>query len=366
LSTESNLATMLNKLLQILILACFVLFSSCLNKKDYDVGLVCEINNTGDYVIKWEIFPAIKGNVKIYRSDHPDNFANKEVELELPVQNGIAIMKKGDFSRSYFKLVFGKDLHTITSNRIMKTENILNFREIGGYYNQHGQQVKWGKLYRSGFLNDIGQSDLALLDALHIKTVVDLRTDEEIATVPATFFMEHTYRIPLTGIEILPFVEKVIKGQMKKGDALVFQQDLHAALVKHNTDKFKRYFEILADSSNYPIMVYCTLGKMRTGIVMFLTLTALDVDIEQIYRDYMLSNDCMDFSKMVNKADRLSHEVQEALTVLLAPQKEAIEYTRKYIEKEYGSLDDYFEKELQLTAPKREKLKELLLYPPNY
>ena len=357
---------MLNKFLPILLSVCFILFSSCLKKEDYDIGVVCEMNNAEDYVVKWEVFPAINGNVKIYRSDDPNNFADEEVEMELPVQDGIAIMKKGDFVRSYFKLVFGKKLYTTTSNRIIKTENILNFREMGGYHNRYGQQVKWGKLYRSGFLTNASRSDIALLKALHIKTAIDLRTDEEITSAPSAFFIDQTYRIPLKCIEAQSCIEKVIKGQMKRGDALLFQQDLHAALVKNNTSNFKRYFEILADSSSYPVIVYCTLGKKRTGIIMFLTLAVLEVDIEQIYQDYMLSNSYINFSKIINKADTLSSEIQEALTVLLAPQRDAIEYTRKYIEKEYGSLNNYFEKELQLTVKKREKLKELLLYPPNY
>jgi len=356
----------LNKLSLILILACFVLFSSCSRKDEHDLDVVCEMNDDGDYVIKWEIFPPINGNVKIYRSDNPDNFVNKEVESELPVQDGMAIMKKGDFVRSYFKLVFGKKLHTVISDRAIKTENILNFREVGGYYNRYGHQIKWGKLYRSGLLTNASKSDIALLKALHIKTAVDLRTDEEIASIPSAFFTEQTYRIPLKGVEPQAYIGKVISGQMKKGDALVFQQDMYVALVKNNTNNFKRYFEILADSSNYPIVVYCTLGKKSAGIIMFLTLAALDVDAEQNYQDYMLSNSYMNFNKIVNKADMLSPEVQETLTTLLAPQREAIEYTRKYIEKEYGSFNNYFEKELQLTALKRVKLRELLLYPKNY
>ncbi len=349
----------------LILLGCFILFSSCSKKVDYDIDVVCEVNNAGDNIIKWEIFPAMTGNVKIYRSDNPDNFAEKEVELELPIQDGIAVIKKGDFTRSYFKLVFGKKLCAITSNRVIKTENILNFRDVGGYYNKDGQQVRWGKLYRSGFITKASPNDIALLKALNIKTTIDMRTDEEIASMPSDFLMEQTYRIPLTGIDLVALVEKVLRGQMKKGDALIFQQDLHVALIKNNTENFKRYFEILADSSNYPLVVYCSLGKVRTGMVMALTLAALDLEPEQIHQDYILSNAYIDFNGIVNNADELSPEMQEALTVLLAPQREVIECIYKNIKKEYGSISNYFKKELQQTASQREKLKELLLYPPK-
>ncbi len=353
---------MLNRFLLISVAVYFVSFSSCTKKEDYDASVLCETNTAGDYVIKWEVFPAINENVRIYRSDDPDDFFNKAIELEVPAQNGVAVLKKGEFARSYFKLVFGKKLEVITSNRAIKTESILNFRGMGGYHNRYKQQVKWGKLYRSGSLSNASESDIALLKDLHIKTAVDLRTDEEIASSHPVSFIKNTYRLPLRGIDSRSFTEKVLDGHMKKGDALIFQQDLHVALVKNNTDNFKRYFEILGDSSNYPVVVYCTLGKERAGIIMALTLAALDVDSEQIHQDYMLSNSYMNFSKMVNKADTLSPEIQEALTALLASQREAIEYARKYIVTEYSSMDEYFEKKLQISPEKRKKLKELLLY----
>ena len=356
---------MLNRFLLVL-LACFALFSSCSKKKVCDIDVVCETNNAGDYVIKWEIFPVIEGNVKIYRSDNPDDFVGKAVELELPIQEGVAVLQKGDFARNYFKLVFEKKMWAITSTQIIKTENILNFREIGGYRNRHEQQIKWGKLYRSGLITNAYPSDISLLKALHIKTAIDLRTDEEVSLVPSAPFIGQTYRIPIKGIEPVSLAEKVIRGEMKKGDALIFQQDLHIALVKNSTEKFKRYFEILADSSNYPIVVYCTLGKTRTGAVIALTLAALDLDMEQICQDYLLSNACINFKNIVSNADMLSPDIQEALTVLLAPRREIVESVYHYILREHGSFDNYFKTELQLSTAQREKLKELLLYPSRY
>ncbi|MCL2649655.1 MAG: tyrosine-protein phosphatase [Candidatus Azobacteroides sp.] len=339
----------------------FVLLSSC-KKEEYDITVVCEEDQLRNYVVKWETFPVMNGTVKIYRSDNPDNFSNKLVELELPIQDGIAVMKKNNSSRSYFKLVFGKQMQVITSNKIISTDNIVNLRALGGYYNDSDRQVKWGKIYRSGALSKASQADIALIKSLHIKTVIDLRTDEEIAKSPSAHFTEQTFSLPLKGFDPQSMIEKVINGRMKKGDALVSQQDLYASIIRNNTNNFKRYFEILADSSNYPIIICCTLGKDRTGIVSAFTLAILGVDREQIHQDYMLSNLCMDLNTIVSRADTLSPEVQEALTILLASKRQIMEYTWKYIDKQYGSLDNYFEKELGITAKQRQRLKNTLLY----
>ena len=354
----------MNKFLPLSIFIYLILFTSCSNK-EYEINIVCTKNETGDYIIKWETFPQIPGNVKIYRSDNPEDFSGQPIEIELPVQDGIAILKKDNSPLSYFKLVFEKNSQAITSCRAIETESIINLRGLGGYFNQFNKQVKWGKLYRSGSLSSASQSDINLLKALNIKTAIDLRTDKEIALKPAPYFLTQTFRLPLRGFDAELYAKKIIDGEMKKGDAFILQQDLYATLIDNNTDYFKRYFEILSDSSNYPVIFYCAFGKDRVGIMAALTLSALGIDEHQVHDDYMLSNSHIDFNKIISKADTLSSEKQEALTTLLSSQRQTIEYTRKRIEKRYGSLENYFEKELKLTNEKREKLKDLLIYKNN-
>lgn len=48
-------------------------------------------------------------------------------------------------------------------------------------------------------------------------------------------------------------------------------------------------FELLMVSSNYPLMIHCTQGKDRTGLVVQLCLLLLEVPIEAIDHDYMLT-----------------------------------------------------------------------------
>ena len=56
------------------------------------------------------------------------------------------------------------------------------------------------------------------------------------------------------------------------------------------TGEIRQVFEILADLSNYPIIVHCTQGKDRTGLVIQLVLFLLKIPIDAINRDYMLTD----------------------------------------------------------------------------
>ena len=48
-------------------------------------------------------------------------------------------------------------------------------------------------------------------------------------------------------------------------------------------------FSILCDESSYPVLVHCTQGKDRTGLIILLALLLCGVSKEAIRKDYMLS-----------------------------------------------------------------------------
>ena len=59
-----------------------------------------------------------------------------------------------------------------------------NFRDMGGLVCQDGKVIKNGKLIRSAALFELSDEGKAMLDKLHIDTVLDLRSHEEIADKP--------------------------------------------------------------------------------------------------------------------------------------------------------------------------------------
>lgn len=61
----------------------------------------------------------------------------------------------------------------------IKLEGAYNFRDIGGYRTKDGKTVKTGLLYRSDELSKLSESDVALLEKIGIKTIVDYRAKRE-------------------------------------------------------------------------------------------------------------------------------------------------------------------------------------------
>lgn len=337
-------------------------FISC-TKDNYKISVGCEVMPNGTYMIKWETFPPMEGTVKIYESNQPDSFNLNSPIAEIDINQGYKriLPLAGGPGRPYFKLIFNKDHSIITTERVVPMQGIFNFRDIGGYTNNENRYSKWGRLYRSGSLAMASKRDIEVLNKLGVETVVDLRTERESYMFPTKFKAPHVYNLPLRGNRYDFFFDEILSQKMKRSDILMYDQNVFSFLLENNTDYFIRLFDILLEEKNYPIVMYCSLGKDRTAIATALIFAALEIDESILVDDYLMSNDLIDYHAIVRNADRYPLEVQETITALFSAHKETIRNSLESLLNNYGSIDNYFEKELKLTSRKREKLKDILL-----
>jgi hypothetical protein len=89
---------------------------------------------------------------------------------------------------------------------------------------------------------------------------------------------------------------------------------LNELLLNYSGAALKRVLELLADRSRYPIGLYCTAGKDRTGLVILLVLAAIKVDVNAITEDYVLSDtaydDLNDEKALVGALEQVSYMCQ--------------------------------------------------------
>jgi len=347
----------------------FLLFSSCTQEKP-DIRVVCE-NSGGNYHIKWETLPPMKGTVSIFGSNNPDSF---DVQLPLFVVNisdGYKdIFATRDLNRSYFKLIFNNKYSVITAERAIPMQQLSNFRDFGGYYNENNLQTRWGKLYRSSALYYATKADLKFLDALKIKTVIDLRSDNDRHRHPYKYNATHTFNLPLRDNPRLKsfFLDKILSKQMKKNDVIIGQQDNLSYIMENNADYFEQMFDILTDKTNYPIVISADWGKDKTGIASALILAALEIDREQVISDFLFSNEFINYDLFVPdlKIYFADDEVQQTMTAMLSANQEVITYIIDQVAKNHGSMTQFLENEIKLTPQKRAKLKDIMLYQQIY
>lgn len=118
--------------------------------------------------------------------------------------------------------------------------------------------------------------------------------------------------------------------------------------------------KLLADENNYPVGIYCTAGKDRTGLITMLTLSVLGATDEEIVADYVLSDaaykDINDKKAMVLSLKQVDVDPD----TFLRAKPEVMIATMEYIRSTFGSIDAYLDK-FGFDEVWRQKLRKNLL-----
>ena len=64
--------------------------------------------------------------------------------------------------------------------RLVALEAVHNFRDLGGYPTADGRSMKWRTLFRADGLYRLTPGDVATLEPLGLRTVIDLRSETEL------------------------------------------------------------------------------------------------------------------------------------------------------------------------------------------
>lgn len=343
-------------------LSMILLLPSCSDNSP-NISVVCEENNVGNCIIKWETAPLIKGQVKIYASMDPEMITEDIPVAMADIANQqLTVITNNPKERYYYLMVFNNQYRVKVAARNINMPGVQNFRDLGGYKAAAGKNIRWGMLYRSGEINHLQECSFKKLEHLGVKTIIDLRSNQELANVSPLQKGFNVVHIPIaTGS--MDGILKDLQQKKIKGDTISrIIKKLYKELTIRYQPEYKKIFEVLLNKENYPIVFHCSEGKGRTDVIAALILTALGVNPDIIMEDYHLSNNYLSIPKAVSKyAYKQPVQSQEAITTLFSTQDEFLNAAKEEIEKNYGDVDTYLKKGLGLNKEKRALLRDILL-----
>jgi len=173
-------------------------------------------------------------------------------------------------------LLVGCTPNGVPSDRSLNLKNAPNARDAGGYLTQDGSVVGRNLLYRSDKLSKITPTECAVIQAAGIKTIIDLRNDEERHSAPdaACLFDFAQYKsVP---------IEVDAPSRIEGYKSIITDSGLTAPIAA--------IFTILAERDNLPVLIHCSAGKDRTGGMIALVHLLLGVHPDDVMADYLLSN----------------------------------------------------------------------------
>lgn len=205
-------------------------------------------------------------------------------------------------------------------------DQIYNFRDIGGHPLAYGGFTQSGIIYRSAGLSYATHEDLEKLKKMGIKTIIDLRGDKEYNELPDKtmddpFF--HNLHLSVNGGGRVPIdADDMVDSYMEMVDEPNSARAIFKAIVE----------------AEKPLLLHCTAGKDRTGVVVALLLAAAGVPKDDINADYLLSVAYL--RAMV--AATLEHHPDFPLACLF-PRPEHMERFWREFNGKYGPVVAYFD-----------------------
>ncbi|UAY56974.1 tyrosine-protein phosphatase [Arachidicoccus terrestris] len=241
------------------------------------------------------------------------------------------------------------------------------FRDIGGYGAANGKRIKSGKLYRSALLADLTQEDLWILEAFKVSTIIDFRGPLEVNAYPDKVPEGARYIELAAGSEADTPDDWAAMAREMKTKTPEESDDGAETYYKNIAACGKRYkpmFETLLNThKDSAVIFHCAGGKDRTGIAAALIEYVLGVSYENIHKDYLYSNVARkSYNEEIAQLLYLKYGVPIARARqygLAKPQ--FIKACFNQINEQYGSVDKFLKKELDLNAEKMEQLRRLYL-----
>jgi protein-tyrosine phosphatase len=218
----------------------------------------------------------------------------------------------------------------------MPIEGTHNFRDVGGYP-AGGRRTRTGQVFRSDALSALTPAGLADLARLGIAVFVDLRTKMEVAQDTSTPALPDALRvhIPIHGGSQRSIIQ----------DGHISLEKLYLHVLEDSAWSLGAAVSVIAESAERPVLVACTAGKDRTGLVIALALAAAGVETEAVVADYMqsalnLDGDWMDqtVSFMVSKGVPITPALFE---VIGGSPDQAMANLLELLEQRHGSISGY-------------------------
>lgn len=241
----------------------------------------------------------------------------------------------------------------MTPQRHLALDGAYNIRDLGGYPTTSGCSIRWRTFLRADSLHKLTPPAQQALIDYGVRTVIDLRFDDECSAAPNVFAASDqvTYRnislladaAPTAGRPMLPDLESIYKHILDARQLAL-----------------KTVFAVMAADA-CPVLIHCTAGKDRTGVVAALLLGLAGVDHATIAADYALTTHYAAplLAELRAEAAAAGRDLSTIDPYLIAPPA-AMLNTLIYLAEKYGGVPAYL-RHIGLTDAQIVALRQQLL-----
>jgi protein-tyrosine phosphatase len=247
--------------------------------------------------------------------------------------------------------------------------NLVNFRDLNGMPTKDGRKLKEKRLLRSGEAVQLDEEAVATLMEHDLKIIVDFRSAYEAENAPADKIPGVSYvnyDIMADANENMASQENWLKHLDPNNADIMMKKLYHAFAVSPSSrNGYAQFIKTCLSCDEGAVLFHCAAGKDRTGLGAAIILKLLGVSDEDIFHDYLKTNENRkEANEHILEGYRqkgLTEAQLDALSMLYSAKKEYLESAFNAIESEYGSFENYIENGLSINSSEIESLKHLYL-----
>lgn len=264
-------------------------------------------------------------------------------------------------------------------DRVLPLEGASNFRDMGGLYTADGYKVRRGLLFRSGVMTSLTEADMAYLDEIDFKTIVDLRSSEERDLYPNHWAAQSNVDLVAYDYSMRELMKRAVdEDGQPSGNAM---HEMYKTMPYMLEPQLKLFFAELVNG-NAPLVVNCSAGQDRTGISSALLLLAMGVPKDVVVQDYLNStrfrrpvNERGDvdlaaaaeenfFAAIMLRYSGGSGALSPAKPLLTDQRVPYLRFALDQIEQDFGSVESFLAERIDVGPAEIARLRELYLETP--
>lgn len=174
----------------------------------------------------------------------------------------------------------------MSHDRDLEWDGCFNVRDLGDFRTRDGRRTRPGAIVRADALDRLTERGWSSLQDCGVRTIVDLRNDDELIVQPAVRSESvRIIHVPLDDVEDRALWEYV-RAEELDGSPLYFRMFL-----ERKPHRCAAAIEAIAEAGPGGVVFHCGRGRDRTGLVSLLVLALAGVEPDDIVSDYELSTE---------------------------------------------------------------------------
>jgi len=254
----------------------------------------------------------------------------------------------------------------VPPDRVVPLTGGHNFRDIGGYATTDGRMTAWRRIYRSGTMAELNETDHAILNDLGLRVICDFRTTEERTRRPSRLPAAESFEIwardyDHSGANLIDVMRRPGATVASSREQLI---KLYHTLAYEQAPALRELFLRIAQGP-LPLVFHCAAGKDRTGVAAALLLDLLSVPRDTILEDYTLTDRFFERGCRLVREDPIGNRLADVDPQIWQPMMRAdpayLASMFDTLEKRHGSARDFLREEIGVDKDMGETIRERLL-----